>query len=73
MGYINNIEGYVCERCGYRWAASRNGTGLRPKQDPSVCAKCKSPYWNKPRKNNLSPDRWANRWARQNHQDAPPE
>jgi hypothetical protein len=63
MAYTT-IEGYLCERCGYRWA-SRNGTGLRDKKDPRVCAKCKSPYWNKPRKNKLPRDRWANIWARQ--------
>ena len=32
------IDGYLCERCGYRWA-SRNGTGLRGKTAPRVCAK----------------------------------
>ena len=56
------IEGYICDRCGYRWA-SRNGTGLRDKTDPNVCAKCKSPYWNKPRRNKLNQKRWANRWT----------
>ena len=48
MPYIL-IEGYMCERCGYRWAA-RSGTGYRPEKDPKVCPVCKSPYWNKPRK-----------------------
>ena len=71
MAYTT-IEGYVCDRCGYRWA-SRNGTGLRDKTDPSVCAKCKSPYWNKPRKNNLSKERWANRWSRQDKGATIPE
>jgi len=37
------IIGYKCERCGHIWVG-------RGKQ-PIVCAKCKSPYWNKPRKN----------------------
>ena len=63
MAYVD-IEGYVCDRCGYRWAP-RNGTGRRDKNDPKVCAKCKSPYWNKARKNKLDQERWANRWIRQ--------
>ena len=71
MAYAT-IEGYLCERCGYRWAA-RNGTGVRDKKDPRVCAKCKSPYWNKPRKNNLSQDRWATRWGLPGAKGTPPE
>lgn len=60
MPYIM-IEGYLCERCGYRWA-SRNGTGYRDSKDPGNCPRCKSPYWNKPRKNNLPLERRANKW-----------
>jgi len=35
-----------CERCGYQW--QKRGKNL-----PEVCAnlKCKSRYWNKPRRN----------------------
>jgi DNA-directed RNA polymerase subunit RPC12/RpoP len=39
------VMGYRCERCSHEWI---------PKDadiEPSVCPKCKSPYWNKPRKN----------------------
>ena len=43
------IEGYHCNRCGYNWAPS-NGTGYRDKEDPTYCRRCRSPYWNKPRK-----------------------
>ena len=50
-----------------------NGTGLRDKTDPSVCAKCKSPYWNKPRKNKLDQERWANRLVRQDKGATIPE
>jgi uncharacterized Zn ribbon protein len=36
----------VCKRCGHEW---------KPRNDklPTVCPnpKCKSPYWNKPRRN----------------------
>ena len=37
------LKGYQCNRCGHKWA---------PKEDekPKVCPKCKSPYWDTPRK-----------------------
>ena len=35
------IEGYMCERCLYRWAP-RTGTGIRMKTEPTVCPSCKS-------------------------------
>ena len=44
MAYVL-IEGYMCERCLYRWG-SRTGSGIRSKSDPKVCPKCKTPYWN---------------------------
>ena len=31
-----------CKRCGYNWIPRRP-------QEPKVCPKCKSPYWNKNR------------------------
>ncbi|MFP3278560.1 MAG: hypothetical protein RXO43_03330 [Candidatus Micrarchaeota archaeon] len=34
---------YKCLRCGHVWAA-------RGKEEPRVCPKCKSPYWNRPRR-----------------------
>ncbi|MBU4086866.1 MAG: hypothetical protein KKB21_04805 [Nanoarchaeota archaeon] len=42
MGRIT-LEGYCCERCGHRWVA-------RNKEEPRVCPRCKSPYWDRPRK-----------------------
>ena len=41
MGRIK-IDGYICERCKHEWV----GRG----EEPRVCPKCKSPYWNVPRK-----------------------
>jgi len=38
------VMGWKCERCGYEWIP-RN-----PNSEPEVCAKCKSPYWNRPRR-----------------------
>ena len=45
MGRIK-IEGYVCERCEHEWVSRNNIT----KEEPRVCPRCKSPYWNVPRK-----------------------
>ena len=38
------LWGYRCERCGHEWvprAADR---------EPRVCPRCKSPYWDRPRR-----------------------
>ncbi|MEM0134973.1 MAG: hypothetical protein QXU18_07075 [Thermoplasmatales archaeon] len=37
------IEIYKCERCGHEWIK-------RGDKEPKVCPKCKSPYWNTPRR-----------------------
>ena len=37
------VKGYRCERCGHEWTPR----GLK---EPKVCPKCKSPYWNVPKK-----------------------
>ena len=37
------LMGYRCERCKHEWLP-------RNKEAPRVCPKCKSPYWDKPRK-----------------------
>jgi len=44
MGKVK-LWGYRCLRCGHEWLP-RDKT-----RDPRVCPKCKSPYWDKPRKN----------------------
>jgi DNA-directed RNA polymerase subunit RPC12/RpoP len=38
------VMGYRCERCSHEWIPRDSA------QEPSVCPKCKSPYWNRPRK-----------------------
>ena len=38
-------KGFKCERCYHKWIP------YNIKKEPTVCPKCKSPYWNKPRKN----------------------
>ncbi|MBS3160019.1 hypothetical protein J4436_04475 [Candidatus Woesearchaeota archaeon] len=44
MGKVK-LEGYVCELCGHKWVPRETTT-----EEPKVCHKCKSPYWNTPRK-----------------------
>lgn len=38
------LSGYRCERCGHTWIPRDE------KVEPRVCPKCKSPYWNVPKK-----------------------
>jgi len=38
------LVGYRCDRCEHEWLPREKST------DPKVCPKCKSPYWNTPRK-----------------------
>lgn len=40
------MTGFKCERCNHEWVP-------RNKEEPSVCPKCKSPYWNKPRRRKI--------------------
>ena len=39
------INGYLCLRCDHKWVPRENS------EKPTVCPKCKSPYWDTPRKN----------------------
>jgi len=44
MGKIKfMVEGYQCGRCEHKWVP-------KIESEPRVCPKCKSPYWNVPRK-----------------------
>lgn len=38
------VWGYRCERCSHEWIPRDFDI------EPRVCPKCKSPYWNRPRK-----------------------
>jgi predicted Zn-ribbon and HTH transcriptional regulator len=38
------VMGYRCERCSHEWIPRNT------KQAPSVCPKCKTPYWDRPKK-----------------------
>ena len=46
MGKVK-VDAYKCERCGHIWMSRENS-----RDEPKVCPKCKSPYWNIPRKKN---------------------
>lgn len=37
------VKGYKCERCNYAWVP-------RTERKPLTCPKCRSPYWDKPRR-----------------------
>ena len=37
------LEGFRCERCHHEWVPRSK------EEEPRVCPKCKSPYWNMPR------------------------
>jgi predicted Zn-ribbon and HTH transcriptional regulator len=38
------VWAWECERCGHQWMPREKDV------EPRVCPKCKSPYWNKPRR-----------------------
>src|SRR5437763_1958262 len=41
------IDGFKCDRCGHEWTPREAG------EAPTVCPKCKSPYWDRPRQSDL--------------------
>jgi hypothetical protein len=40
------VWAWKCERCEHVWMPREDS----PAEGPRVCPKCKSPYWNRPRK-----------------------
>lgn len=44
MGKVQ-ISAYKCERCGHIWVPRNK------KEKPRVCPRCKSPYWDRHKKN----------------------
>ena len=57
MGLVRVVLwGFKCLRCGHPWVPlglKKVEEGERPpdpKEEPRVCPKCKSPYWNRPRR-----------------------
>jgi hypothetical protein len=42
---IIKVDAFKCEKCGHIWISR-----MYTKDDPPVtCAKCKNPYWNRPK------------------------
>ncbi len=41
MGEVT-VTAFKCERCGHVWLP-------KTERRPTICPKCKSPYWDKPR------------------------
>ena len=41
------IWGWQCERCEHQWVP--RDMAAEP-EGPRVCPRCKSPYWNRPRR-----------------------
>ena len=39
------IPAFECDRCKHQWIPR-----LKIDEEPTICPKCKSPYWNKPRR-----------------------
>ncbi len=44
------LRGYLCERCGHKWLPKDESM----KDKPKVCPRCKSPYWDTPRRMNVA-------------------
>ena len=51
MGRVK-VDAFRCDRCGHEWLPKELLEKLDEldKHLPKVCPKCKSPYWNTPRK-----------------------
>ncbi len=43
------VDGFKCLRCGHEWAPR-----VILDREPTICPSCKSPYWNKPRRNEIA-------------------
>ena len=53
------VMGYRCERCSHEWIP-RGGS----EEDPRVCPKCRSPWWDRPRKSMMPYEEFRERIAR---------
>ena len=43
------MDGFRCLRCGYEWVPRI----FKEREEPTICPRCKSPYWNKARTNKV--------------------
>jgi hypothetical protein len=47
------VPGFVCERCRHEWIGRQIRIGASRfliEHEPTVCPRCKSPYWNQSRR-----------------------
>ena len=51
-------RGYLCDRCNHEWVPRAATT-----EAPKVCPKCKSPYWNTPRRSSVHVGRKESTWG----------
>jgi predicted Zn-ribbon and HTH transcriptional regulator len=42
------ISGFECSRCTHQWVPRNKG------EKPTVCPKCKNPYWDKPKRKGMN-------------------
>jgi predicted Zn-ribbon and HTH transcriptional regulator len=49
MGRVQ-VQGFKCERCGHVWAPRQALDNGKPVRLPKVCPKCKSAWWDVPKK-----------------------
>jgi hypothetical protein len=45
------VMGFRCERCSHEWIPRGSA-----EEEPTVCPKCRSPYWNRPKKSMMTYD-----------------
>jgi hypothetical protein len=50
------VMGYRCNRCGHGWVPK----SATDDSEPVVCPKCKSPYWNRPKRSVIGYDDFRN-------------
>ena len=53
------VMGFRCERCAHEWIPR-----VSAEEEPRVCPKCRSPWWNRPRKAVMSYDEFKDRVVR---------
>lgn len=50
-----NIHAFKCLKCGHEWIPrvdiEQLKNGIKEENKPRICPKCKSAYWDRPKKN----------------------
>jgi len=54
MELIKRVRAFKCQRCSWEWVPrQRELQDPSSDEQPTICPKCNSPYWDKPRKTPL--------------------